>query len=133
MAQSIKFLGTTDEVDVCDCCGKKNLKSTVAISVDDGDAMYYGVVCAARALGSNPKYIRTEAKRADDEKQRAARAAREAVRDAEYVQWACWLLAATGLRGFDGRVDVYGAIQSLGGYTAAKALYNDAKAKGEVK
>ena len=47
---SIKFLGTSDEVSTCDCCGRKDLKSTVALSIDDGEAVYFGVTCAARAL-----------------------------------------------------------------------------------
>lgn len=45
------FLGTTDEVDTCDCCGKTNLKCTVAFEKADGATVYYGTTCAARHTG----------------------------------------------------------------------------------
>src|SRR6185369_5700834 len=33
---SAKFLGTTDEVTTCECCGRSNLKGTVALELEDG-------------------------------------------------------------------------------------------------
>lgn len=46
------ILGTSDEVTTCDCCGKKNLRITVALEPTDGSGdVYYGRICAARALG----------------------------------------------------------------------------------
>lgn len=54
-----KVKGITDERTDCDCCGKTNLKCTVAlISLDadgneSGDVVYFGRQCAAMAcLGS---------------------------------------------------------------------------------
>jgi len=42
--------GITDERDVCDCCGRANLKRTVVL--DDGEEFrFYGTSCAAVALG----------------------------------------------------------------------------------
>lgn len=49
--------GTTDEVTVCDCCGKKNLNTTVILEVisgeNAGDLLHFGSVCAARAMGQS--------------------------------------------------------------------------------
>lgn len=45
-----KALGVTDEVTVCDCCGKKNLKCTVALEMEDGSIVHYGRDCAAAAV-----------------------------------------------------------------------------------
>lgn len=50
-------LGMSDN-EQCDCCGKKNLKRTVAIgTLDDngdwmGDVAHYGTTCAAKCLTS---------------------------------------------------------------------------------
>ncbi len=52
-----KILGTSDDVTACDCCGRTDLKFTVALDVLDaeggetGDVVHFGCVCAARALG----------------------------------------------------------------------------------
>jgi len=50
------FETTTDSVTTCDCCGKINLKKTVVLFDDEtSDFVYYGSVCAQKALGySNP-------------------------------------------------------------------------------
>jgi hypothetical protein len=44
-----KILGISDDVTVCGCCGKSNLKKTVALD-HDGAVVHYGTDCAARAL-----------------------------------------------------------------------------------
>jgi len=54
-ATKFNLLGIDDEVTACDCCGKKNLKCTVALSQLDADGnevavVRYGRDCAARAL-----------------------------------------------------------------------------------
>ena len=47
--------GTTDEVTVCDCCGKKNLNTTVVLEVAEGnnagELLHFGSHCATRAMG----------------------------------------------------------------------------------
>ena len=51
-----RYLGVTDECTDCELCGKPNLKSTVVLQpIDDdgnrdGDPVYFGSTCAARAL-----------------------------------------------------------------------------------
>lgn len=83
MSNTIKFLGITDERDSCDCCGKKNLKRTVALTVDDGPVVFYGTTCASVAFGLPAKSVLSEAKAATrareeaDRKVRAERAAKE--------------------------------------------------------
>jgi len=43
--------GISDEVTTCECCGRTNLRRTVAISLDgESDPVYFGRDCAARAL-----------------------------------------------------------------------------------
>lgn len=49
--QRSKMLGISDEVTTCDCCGKNNLKRTVAIEMGDSETVvFYGVDCARREL-----------------------------------------------------------------------------------
>lgn len=46
----MKIVGHTDEITVCDCCGKKNLKATVALERADGEVVFYGSDCAGAAV-----------------------------------------------------------------------------------
>lgn len=47
--QTVKLLGVSDENTACDCCGKTNLKLTVAIEMN-GSVVYYGRDCAAKTF-----------------------------------------------------------------------------------
>lgn len=114
---SVKFLGNSDDVTTCECCGRTNLKSTVALSIDDGEAVYFGVTCAARALAMDAALVRKASKAADNAKYQAEKAARQAQADAEFVLWDAFLKTnGTG-------ECVFTRIQSLGGYPAARALF----------
>lgn len=57
------FLGTSDEVSTCDCCGKSGLKRTVALE-RDGETVYFGTTCASRALGMPAKEVKHAAQTA---------------------------------------------------------------------
>lgn len=114
---SAKFLGTSDEVTTCECCGRKNLKSTVAISVDGGDAMYFGVTCAAHALSKPAKHITSQASRADRVLAELARLEQAAAWDKAMQPWFMFL-ASSGTGS-----DTFSRIESLGGFTAARALF----------
>jgi hypothetical protein len=71
-----RFLGTTDDVTTCECCGRTNLKNTVALLMGEADEpVFYGVVCAAKALRISAKDVRKGARDAD--KERRAREAAE--------------------------------------------------------
>lgn len=43
------LLGISDDHTDCMCCGKRGLKRTAALDLD-GDVVFYGLDCAARAL-----------------------------------------------------------------------------------
>ncbi len=55
-SENYRYLGVTDECTECEKCGKVELRSTVVLQpldVDgnaDGDPVYFGSTCAARAL-----------------------------------------------------------------------------------
>lgn len=113
----VTFLGTTDEVSTCDCCGKTRLKSAVALSLDGGEAVYYGVVCAARAIGRSEKEVRAGARAADKAKAKAKAEAEQKAHHAAFMaerdRWGAWLRAnGTGR-------DEHEQEKSLGGYAAA--------------
>lgn len=52
-----RFVGIVDDVTTCERCGKPELKATTVVQPldaegnPDGDVLYYGSTCAARALG----------------------------------------------------------------------------------
>ncbi len=113
-----KFLGTTDEVTTCDCCGRKDLKSTVALELaDHADPVYYGVTCAAHALKIDTKTVRAGARAADRAKEDRAAAERRAAADLDLTSWFAFL--ASNGKGEDN----FTRIESLGGYTAARAAW----------
>lgn len=56
----MRALHLTDTVTTCDCCGKANLKATVAMLLEDGGLLHYGRTCAARNSGKTSKQIKTE-------------------------------------------------------------------------
>lgn len=117
MKTATKFLGTTDDVTTCDCCGRKDLKSTVALDLGEGDQVYYGVTCAARALALPPAYIRAASRKADRAKADAkARADRQAWDDAQAPWFAFLAIYGSGS-------DTFRRIESLGGYKAARASF----------
>jgi hypothetical protein len=123
-ATVVRFLGTTDEVAVCDCCGRKDLKSTVALSIDEGEPVYYGVTCAARALARPVAEVKRETKRADDAKAEAERARREAEHKAFMARWEAFLATAA-----PSGHDVFTRIEALGGMKRARELF--AAAEGQ--
>lgn len=119
-----KFLGTTDERTTCECCGRANLKHTVALLIDDAlEAVFYGSSCAARALRWTTKEVKAGAKAADDAKAAAARAELERRHAVEAAAWEAHIqasLAAAGLRSTGTR---FTDLEALGGYAAVRATY----------
>lgn len=62
-----KFLGTTDTVTTCDCCGKQNLKKTCVLSYFDqegnlveDDPSFFGSSCVWNFLSNNNQYKEAE-------------------------------------------------------------------------
>lgn len=87
-ARLFRVVGTSDEVNACDCCGKTKLKSTVELFELDADGndvadhpVYFGVTCAARAMHREVKAVRSDVLTADRAREAAARAAKWAADD----------------------------------------------------
>jgi hypothetical protein len=113
-APAVRFLGTTDDVTQCECCGKDNLKHTVALSIGGGDPVFFGVTCAARAIGRTPKEVRSEAKRAEKEIDRLVALEHSRIERGHFEEQREWLNERVpGLRD-----DRFRQIQALGGWSA---------------
>jgi len=129
------YLGTSDEVDACDCCGKSDLKSTVAIlDNDSGETLYFGTTCAARALKQTVKEVKAGTAAADRAKAEAERKAQQAKHDAEMKEWKAYLIAATG----GGVRETYGQREWVGddvtgGWQYPLNLYATAQLLGGMK
>lgn len=128
-----RVLGTTEEVDSCDCCGKTNLKSTVELMELDAEGneassspVYFGVTCAARAMRREVKEIRREITAAERVKHEARMAAMRAKQDRYMAAWVAHLVARTGgMCRYDGSPDVASMIKSLGGLNMAREGFID--------
>jgi hypothetical protein len=98
-----RVLGTTDDVTTCDHCGRSDLKSTVKLApLDedgnvDGDTVYFGATCGAKAAGWTVKSFRKAATDADRARREAEYAAKRAAEAVEYAR----------IRTLDGTADCY--------------------------
>lgn len=68
----VKIKGTTDDVTICGCCGRNDLKETVVCEHEDGSVSFLGSVCAAK------QYRWGRAAVAKDEKREIERIAKDA-------------------------------------------------------
>lgn len=123
-----RYLGTTDDVTTCDCCGRTGLKNTVVIEMhDDAEPLYYGVTCAAHALKTTAKEVRYEAKRADTIKREKKAAERQEEHNKAMAPWYAWLNSQVpSLVG-----QTFLQIERLGGYCIAHKSY-EAQLKGST-
>ena len=121
-----QYEGTTDEVTACDCCGRTDLKKTVAVTdLDENETRYFGTSCVAKMLKVTSAEVRANAKRADDEKAKAARLAERAKQDELNRRWIAFLIEATGgIYDWGHAPDIYQMIQRLGGIAEARRLFN---------
>jgi hypothetical protein len=62
----VKALYITDEINTCDCCGRADLKATVAMQLSDGGILHYGRTCAARNSGKTSQQITKEVRKERD-------------------------------------------------------------------
>lgn len=114
---SVKFLGTTDEVTTCEVCGKKNLKKTIAVSIDESDPIYMGSECATRKLGRSLKEVNTEVRKAEREQAEREAAERRRKWDEAQAPWFAYI------RTFGKGDDDFTRIESLGGFKAAQEAF----------
>jgi len=57
---AMKALYIDDSITTCDCCGRTELKATVAMQLDCGGILHYGRTCAARNSGKTSQQITKE-------------------------------------------------------------------------
>jgi hypothetical protein len=86
-----KALGIDDSINTCDCCGKTNLKCTVAILLDCGEIVHYGRTCAMRNTGKAAPVIAAEIKAHEaaklaDAREEWNRHPAKAAREARYAE-----------------------------------------------
>jgi hypothetical protein len=62
----MKALYLDDTITTCECCGKANLKVTVAMQLDCGGIIHYGRTCAARNSGKTSQQVTKEISRERD-------------------------------------------------------------------
>lgn len=80
-----KILGFVEEINVCGCCGKGNLKGTYAIQdAETGDINYFGSVCAFKNFNLNSKELKAGVKAAELENIKAAK--KEYMETPEYLE-----------------------------------------------
>lgn len=121
MQKITRCLGTDDSVNACDCCGRVDLKATVAFETELGEVVYFGVVCAARAMARNAAEIRRMAKNADNSKAEAVAAKAAAEAKAAMGRWVNHLVSLTGgVKDYAGQWDVFAMVRKAGGMTAAR-------------
>jgi hypothetical protein len=126
--RQFRILGTTDSVSSCDCCGKSNLKQTVAVIELDargdevtGETLHFGTTCAARASRREVKEVRNEAAAADRAAAGLVAAERSARHDRYMAAWTAHLVARTGGLYFrDGSPRILDMVNAIGGHAAAK-------------
>jgi hypothetical protein len=82
---NFEAIAITDERTDCDCCGKSGLKRTVVLKDENGEFVFFGTTCAARALGKKPS-TRTQAEKAVNAAIAQAARDRHAAKRAELSQ-----------------------------------------------
>ncbi len=53
-----KILGYTEHVTECDCCGRTDLKGTIALESNGGDINYFGTTCGAKIANYTVKVFK---------------------------------------------------------------------------
>jgi hypothetical protein len=130
-----EYLGTTDEVTTCDCCGKTNLKNTVAIrDLDEGEVLYFGVTCAARALKVQVADVKKGTADADRKRREEEMHRRYEEGRVRAALWQEWLIERTGgIYEYDRSPDVGRMVQALGGLAAARVGFEEWKAAKKAR
>lgn len=112
------LLGITDEVTVCECCGRSDLKKTLVLD-DGGATVYYGSECGARAMKTTVNKVRRDVTALRQQEQLKARRERHIRRNREADKWDRFLDEMTGKPG----ASTLEKVRLLGGIGAASKLY----------
>jgi hypothetical protein len=103
--KAFRVAGTTDDVTICDQCGRDDLRSTVVMVHQDADGnddgtSYMGSDCAARAAGWTQAKVRklaSAADRAAKEQAERDRLIKQAAETKQFEQnFAAWLVTNHG-------------------------------------
>jgi len=122
------FQGYTDSVTTCDCCGRDNLKLTVALwAAEDGEDIYMGTSCAARALGMSAKEVKNRSNAAERERIEAEAAERNRKHDIRSAAWLAYLVRHTGGIYYCGELSISKMGASLNGGIGAAIKRFDAE------
>jgi hypothetical protein len=123
--QAWKFLGTDDAVNTCDCCGREDLKSTVALESNaDGHQVNFGVTCAARALKWTTQEVKAANRSADDAKAAAERTAKAEAARVAHNAWLAFLMALPVIkRDYTGAIDIASTCAVNGGIAKLRSEF----------
>ena len=117
------YIGMTDSVTACDCCGRSDLKRTMALyDAVLGEEVYFGTSCGARALSMPVKVLNAEINAIERRRVEEANRARAAKWEAEkplYDAFHDWACKQTG------EIAACRAWPKLGGFRAAEAAYRE--------
>lgn len=113
-----KTLGTTEDWDSCDCCGRANLKVYVVMeNLEDGEVCRFGTGCAAKLEQVPATVIKAEGREADRARREAERAEQAKRQAAETADWFAFLDREAGPG------EVIDQYTRLGGLAAARAAW----------
>ena len=102
--------------DTCDCCGRDGLKKTVKLVHPSGNAVWYGVGCAAKAMSLKNGEVERARKAQISDLEDSERKSRAVAFHAEQAEWVAFLIRAAGPG------EIIDQIARLGGMQAARAM-----------
>jgi len=118
MTKRFDIAGISDDVDTCECCGRDNLKRTVALrDLDTGEVEFFGTTCAAHLLKMKATDLRSDARQVQRWKDEAARKARMEQARKDAAPWFRFLRESTDA------TEVADQIRELGGFAAARSKF----------
>jgi hypothetical protein len=91
-----KTIAIVDDVHTCDCCGKSDLKTTVAMESEAGEIVHFGSTCATPHGGRDTRTVKRETD--DGARAKMDAAIRELKASAEYKAYDAKLDEARRLR-----------------------------------
>src|SRR5690606_32454635 len=78
--------------DTCDCCGRDGLKKTVKLVHPSGNAVWYGVGCAAKAMSLKNGEVERARKAQISDLEDSERKSRAVAFHAEQAEWVAFLI-----------------------------------------
>lgn len=105
--------------DTCDHCGRPDLKKTVKLITPEGRVVWFGVGCAANAMGASLKAVRAGKAKAESDLEARERQENNAWAQEQTDRWQAFLdQHAPAQHG-----DRFKQIEALGGWNVARAQF----------